>query len=174
MSVSSVAAQMLGIMRKSWQVFPDRSLLLISFYSSVLPVLAYCSAVWCSVANSHLKLVDRVVKSAGFLAGGNLECNLADRRSAHQAELWKLFKIKRHPMHTLSVSLPLPYVPARVTRGALVANRHSYAPPRCRTSLYHRTFVPLSVSLWNNLSDPVFDRVGLASFKNRANTFPLA
>ena len=35
-------------------------------------------------------------------------------------------------------------------------------------------FVPLSVSLWNGLSDSVFDGVGLAGFKSRANAFLLA
>ena len=78
-------------------------------------------------------------------------------------------------MHPLSGALPLPYVPALVTRGALVAHRQSFAPPRCRTSQYRRTFVPLSVvSLWNDLSDPVFDGVGLAGFKSRTNAFLLA
>ena len=43
-SVSSAAALRLGIMRNSWQVFHDRSLLLRSFWSFVLPVLEYCSA----------------------------------------------------------------------------------------------------------------------------------
>ena len=90
-----------------------------------------------------------------FLAGGVLECNLAHRRSV--AELCMLFKIKSNQMHPLSGAFPLPYVPARVTRGALVAHRHSFAPPHCRTSLYRRTIVPLSVSLWNDLSDTVFD-----------------
>ena len=103
--------------------------------------------------DSHLKLLDRVVMSAGFLAGGVLECNLAHRRSV--AELCMLFKIKSNPMHPLSGELPLPYVPARVTRGALVVHRHSFAPPRCRTSQYRRSFVPLSVSLWNDLSNRV-------------------
>ena len=65
-------------------------------------------------------------------------------------------------------------MPERVTRGALVAHGHSFAPPRCRTSQYRRTFVSLSVSLWNNLSDPMFDGVGPAGFKNRANAFLLA
>ena len=32
----------------------------------------------------------------------------------------------------------------------------------------------LSVSLWNNLSHPVFGGVGLAGFKSRANDFMLA
>ena len=74
-SVSSAAAPRLGIMRKSWQVFHDRSLLVRYFWSFVLPVLEYCSAVWCSAADSHLKLLDRVVRNAG----GVLECNLAHR-----------------------------------------------------------------------------------------------
>ena len=85
-----------------------------------------------------------------------------------------LFKIKSNKMNPLRGALPLPYVPARVTRGALVAHRHSFASPRCRTFQYRRTFVPLSVYLWNDLSDHVFDGVGLAGFKRRANAFLLA
>ena len=71
-TVSSAADQRLGIMRMSWQVFHGRSLLLRSFWSFVQPVFEYCSAVWCSAADSHLKLLDRVVRSAGFLTGGVL------------------------------------------------------------------------------------------------------
>ena len=128
--------------------------------------------MWCSAAYSHLKLLDGVVRSAGFLAGGVLECNLAHRRSV--AELCMLFKIKSNPMNSLSGALPLPYVPARVTRGALVADRHSFEPPRCRISQYLRSFVPLSVSRWHDLCDPVFDGVALAGFKSKANAFLLA
>ena len=107
--------------------------------------------MWYSAADSHLELLDRVVRSAGFITGGVLECNLAHRRFV--AELCMLFKIKSNPMHPLISSLPLPYVPARVTRGALVAHRHSFEPPNCWTSQYRRTFVPLSVYLWNDLRD---------------------
>ena len=105
--------------------------------------------MWSSAADPHLKPLDRVVRSAGFLACGVLDCNLAHRRSV--AELCMLFKIKSNTMHPLSGALPLPYVPARVTRGALVAYRHSFTPPRCRTSQYRGTFVPLSVTIGNNL-----------------------
>ena len=102
-----------------------------------------------------------------------MECNLAHRQSV--AELCKLFKIKSNPMHPLiSGAMPLPYVSVRVNRGALVAHSHLFAPPRCTSSQYRRSFVPLSVSLWNDLSDPVFDGVGLAGFKRRANAFLLA
>ena len=64
-------------------------------------------------------------------------------------------------MHPLCGALPVPYVPVQVTRGAVIAHQFTYVPPRCRTSQYHRTFIPLSVSLWDNLSDPVFDGVRL-------------
>ena len=41
-------------------------------------------------------------------------------------------------------------------------------------SVYFRTFISLSVSLCNDLVDPVFDGVGLAGFKSRSNAFLLA
>ena len=72
-------------------------------------------------------------------------------------------------MHPLYGALPVPYVPVRVTRGAVIAHRYTYAPPSYRTSQYRLTFIPWSVSLWNDLSYPVFDGVGLAGFKSRAN-----
>ena len=69
--------------------------------------------------------------------------------------------------------LYLCHVPVRVTRGALVTHRYTYAPPRCRASQYFRTFILLSVSLWNDLANPIFNGVGPAGFKSRANVFLL-
>ena len=57
-SVSRAASQRLGILRNSWQLFHDRSLLGRCFRGFVLPVLEYCSAVWCSAADTHLRLQD--------------------------------------------------------------------------------------------------------------------
>ena len=56
-SVSRAASQRLCNLRKSWRVFNDRSLLGRCFPGFVLPVLEYCSAVWCSSAETHLKLL---------------------------------------------------------------------------------------------------------------------
>ena len=53
-SVSRAASQRLGILRKFWQVFHDRLLLGRYFRGFVLPVLEYCSAVWCLAADKHL------------------------------------------------------------------------------------------------------------------------
>ena len=168
-SVSRAASQILGILRKSWRVFHDKSLLGRCFRFFLLQVLEYCSAVWCSAADTHLKLLDCVVSGARFLTGGVLECDIAHHWSV--AVLCMLHKIRCNPVHPLNGALPLPYVPVRVTRGALVAHRYTYAPPRCRTSECSRTFIPLLVSLWNDLANPVLDGVGLACFKIRPNIF---
>ena len=128
--------------------------------------------VWCSAADTHLKLLDRVVSFTSFLTGGVFECDLAHRRSV--AVLCMLFKFRCNPLHPLYVAIPVSYVPVQVTRRAEIADRFNYAPPRCRTSQYSRTSISFAVSLWNYLSDTVFDGVGLAGFKSRANVSLLA
>ena len=110
------------------------------------------------------------------------ECDLANRKSV--AVLCMLHKIRCNPMHPLCGSLPVPYEPVRVTRCAVIAHLYTYGPPRCRISQYSRTFISLSVSLWNDLGDRSWndlgerclwnDGVGLAGFKSRPDAFLLA
>ena len=76
-SVCRAASQRLGIVRKSWQVFHDRLILGRCFRGFVVPILEYCYAVWCSAANTHLKLLDRVVSGESGVVSGDL----AHRRS---------------------------------------------------------------------------------------------
>ena len=66
-SVSRAASQRPGILMKSWQVFHDRLFLGRCFRAFVLPVLECCSAVWCSAADAHHKLLYRVVSGATIL-----------------------------------------------------------------------------------------------------------
>ena len=77
-------------------------------------------------------------------------------------------------MHPPSGALTLPFMPAGVICGVFFSHRHSFQPPRCRASQYRRTCVLLPEFLWNDLSDLVFDAVGLAGFKRRANAILLA
>ena len=75
--------------------------------------LQYCSAVWCSAADTHLKLLDRAVSAARFLTGGVFECDIAHHRSV--AVLCMLYKIRCNPVNPLNGALPGPYVPVRVS-----------------------------------------------------------
>ena len=111
-------------LEKDLAVFRDRSLLGRCFRGPVLPVLEYCSAVWCSATNTHLKLLDRAVSGAQFLTGGVFECDIADRRSV--AVLCMLYKIRCNTMHPLDGALPEPY------HGVL----HGYTRRPGHTSVY--------------------------------------
>ena len=158
--VSRAASQRLCILRKLWRVIHDRSLIERCFWGFVWPVLEYCSAVWCLAADTHLKLLDRAVSGARFLTGGVFECDIAHRRSV--AVLCMLYKINCNPMHPLNDALPGPYVPVRVTRGALFTHRYTYAPLRCRTSKYCRTsFCEVPRRTSQNLAVPQYSRVPL-------------
>ena len=75
-----------------------------------------------------------------------------------------LYKIMCNPMDSIYGALPVPYVSVRVTRGALAEHRYRY-----RT-----IYIPLSVSLWNDLCHHVFDGVGLTGSKSRVIVFLLA
>ena len=101
----------------------DRLLLGRCFRCFVFPVLEYCSAVWCSAVDTHLRLLDRVVSGASFLTGCVFECDIAHRRSV--AVMCMLYKIRCNPVHPLNGALPGPYEPVQVTRGALVAHRYT-------------------------------------------------
>ena len=132
--ISRAASQRLGILRKSWRVFHDRSLHERCFCGFVLPVFEY------------------------FITGGVCECDIAHRRSV--AVLCLLYKIRCNQLHPLK-------------RGARTSV-YLYAAASRRTSQSRMTFVPFSVSLWNDLADLVFDSVGLVGFKSTANVFLLA
>ena len=74
-------------------------------------------------------------------------------------------------MHPLYGALPIPYVPVQVTLCALVPHWYTYMPPLSGALQYHGTFLPLSVSQWNDFADPVSDGVGLVGFKRKNNFF---
>ena len=78
--------------------------------------------------------------------------------------MYLLYKIRCNP-----IAPPVSYVWSRFILGALVAHRYTFAPSRYRTSQYTKTYISLLVYLWNDLGNHLFDGVGLAGFKSRAN-----
>ena len=124
----------------------------------VLSCRSWSTAVLCSAADSHLKFLDWVIISASFLTGDVLRVNLAHRQSV--AVLCMLSRIGSNSLRPQCGALPLPYVPMRVTPGALVVHRHSFAPPRCRTAQYCRTSVPLSVAKVGAICPSLLKTVG--------------
>ena len=65
-SISSSIAQKIGLLRKSFRIFRDHDILLKCFNSFILRCLEYCSPVWSSTADFHLKLLDRNLQTCKF------------------------------------------------------------------------------------------------------------
>ena len=164
--VSRAASQRLGILRKCWQVFDDRSLLGRCFRGFVLPVIEYYSALWCSAADTHFKLLDRAVSDARFLTVVVFEYDTAHRRSV--AVLLMLYKIRCNPMHQLNGALPghmcqcgLHVVPCSHSG---ICMRRLAAEPRSTAWLLF--LVPLERSCW-----PRIRWCGTGGFQDQGQCF---
>ena len=168
-AVAASASQKLGILRKAWTVYRDSSLLSKCFWSFLLPVLEYCSPVWRSAADCHLKLLDRVIRSASLLSSGAIQCDLGHRRLV--ASLCMFYKIRGNPSHPMSEVMPAPYIPSRATRYAASRNDFAVALQRTRTLQFSRSFVPWCSRLWNELDNSAFASEGLSGFKSKINRF---
>ena len=93
-----------------------------------------------------------------FLTGGvGLSVTL------HIVDLWQYYicctrsGVTRCPLFLVLYLFGL----VRVRCGALIEHQYTYESPHCITSQYSTTFIPVSVPLWNDLGDPLFDGVGL-------------
>ena len=139
-----------------------------------------CFAVWCSAANTHLELLHRVVSDAC-----SFYCWCVWVPSVplilHIVNMWQYYVCCIRSCvirYTLSMVLNL----CRMFQcwcytqcfGFTDAHRYTYKPPRCRTWAVPQDCYYHLVSLLDNLADSVFDGVGLAGFKSKANIFLLA
>ena len=134
-SVSRAASQKLGFLRKSWRVFHDRSRLGRCIRIFILPILEYCSTVWYSDADTHLKLLYRAVSGVRFLTVGVFECDMTHRQPV--AVLCMLYMIRCNPMHPLNGALldrmsqcglhAILWLPIGILMRCLAAEPHSTA-----------------------------------------------
>ena len=147
-SISSSVTQKIDLLRKSFRIFGDHDVLLRYFNFFILPCLEYCSPVWSSAADSHIKLLDKNLRSCKFLIP-NLAISLQHRHFI--SSLCMLHKIFHSPSHLLHSELPNLFRPRRVTRGSLSINSLSFSPMRFHTSHCSRCFIPATTKLWNEL-----------------------
>ena len=124
-----------GILRKSWWAFHYRLLLGRCFPGPARFV--YCSAVWWSAADTHIRLLDRAVSAACFLTGGVFKCDIAHHRSV--AVVHMLYKIRCNPLHSF-----------------LWCSTFAVCASAGSTGCSGRTLVYLCDSLLQNLAVPLF------------------
>ena len=137
--ISSSASQKVGIFHKCSRMFGDEAIMSKCFNSFLLPCLEYYSPVWSSAADSHLRLLDRVMSSVKFLLP-NLSTDLWHR--CRVRSLCLLHKIYCNNKHPLCSSLSDLAVFACNTRRAATANSIPFS----------------SVTLWSFQISKIFKR----------------
>ena len=168
--MSRSISQKLGILRKSKKIYEDDDILRRCFFSFTLPHFEYCSAVWCSAADCHLRLLDRAFNSVKFLLS-DLDLDIGHRRDV--GALCLLYKILNNTDHPLHKFLPRSYQPARVTRYSETVNSMAFEIYRHSTSQFTRTFLPSVCRLWNTLPSDIVIAPTLDKFKSLVNSFLL-
>ena len=167
-SMVSTIAQKTGLIRKCYKTLGNDPTVLKSFFAFILPCFEYCSPVWSSAAESHLKLLDRALNNIRFFLP-ELSVDLEKRRNL--ACLSMIHKVLHNSEHPLHCYLPQFAMPIRMTRYAVRQNSRSFAINRCNTSQFSRCFLNSAVSCWNNLPNDVVLALQYDRFKTLAKKF---
>ena len=114
--------------------------------------------MWTSSADSHLSLLDSVVRIAEGL------CEALGHRRKDSA-LYFHYKIYHRPDHPLREYL-LHFVAARNTGAPAALCELTLVISRCRTDQFNQSFLPVAVHKWNWLPSDVFGGGTLSSFKS--------
>ena len=139
--MASSAARSMGIVGRAIKIFDTKEILTTCFRAYVLSRLEYCAPAWGSAAESHLKLLDGVVRRAEALCGASL-CNLGHRRQV--SCLCMMYKIYCNPNHALNEALvPVQY--GRLTRCPTSAHEHQLERPRAKTEQFSCCFVQSTI-----------------------------
>ena len=99
----------------------------------LLFLFEYCSPVWMSAAQCHLKLLDKALNSIKFLLS-DFSITISHRR--HIATISMFYTIFNNPDHPLHSKLPAPYIPVRATRHSVSHNARALQPVHCSTTQY--------------------------------------
>ena len=154
-----------------FKVFGNHDVLLRCFNSFIPPCLEYCSSVWSSAADSHLKLLDKNLRACKFLIP-NLTVSLQCR--CFISSLCMLCKIFHNLLHPLHSELPNLFHPREVMRGSPSINSLSFSPIRFYTFQYSRCFIPATTKLWNERPGMIVEDTELQKFDLGGNAFLLS
>ena len=98
--------------------------------------------MWISSAESHLSLLEGIIRSAKRLRKGK-PCCLEHRRKVYLCLLYKIHYTVDHPKHKYLHH----FVAARNTRVSAALGKLALVIPRCRTYQFSQSFLPAAVPL---------------------------
>lgn len=176
-SVITQASRRLAVLRKH-KFLLDRRTLEQIYFSYILPVLEYADIVWDSLPIFFINKLELIHKEAARIVTGATKLvstdllykdtcweTLEERRKKHKI-------IKLHSMvHNHTPSAFSGILPRRNSEIHNVVTRQSnqLSTIKTNTNYYKNSFLPASVSLWNNLPSVIRENSSLSVLKNYLN-----
>ena len=105
--------------------------------------LEYCALVWISSAESHLRLLDNIVRSAERLCEGELCCLEHRRKISAMCLLYKTHHSAGLPFHKYLQQFAAAYY----TRVSAALCELALVIPSCKTDQFSQLFLPVTVRL---------------------------
>ena len=151
--IVSRISQRICILRLVDFVFVDTSVLFRCYCAFGLPILEYCSPVFCWMSSSAARMPS--VFGGRRLCPDQTFLSLCHRR--HVAALCMLYLVNSYSNHCLLSEISSASVRVWHTRAVTAAHPLEFEVSRCRTCQIARCFLPAKTCVWNELPYTVFN-----------------
>ena len=168
-TITSRARKVVGLLYRKFYNFSPPAVLLCLYLSLVRPLLEYASVVWSPYLKKDILQLENVQKFGLHMANklwaypydyvlcrSQLHSLEIRRTIAHLCTLFMLFHQLGYAECTVSL---------RSNRSHQTSHHLSLCQPFCRTNLYYYSFLPYTLSLWNQLDSSVVSSSSLKAFK---------
>ena len=161
-SISSAANKKVGILACLKHIL-DRKTLTTMYMSFIRPSLEYGNVIWCNCNSAENDILESIQKRALRIITGAII--RTPTNCIYEEAGIETLKVRRERnvliyFHKIVNGLVPNYLnelkPLSTRRERYGLRRQlNFLAPRCRISKYQKSFLPLAVSLWNNLDDSI-------------------
>ena len=173
-NIASSAMKQVNMLRKLKFTLSSKSLATI-YLSFIRPKLEYACEVWDGCYEREIEKLEKIQLEAARIVTGLTKFasreslyfetgweSLASRRKSRKLITFYKMHNKICPQYLYECLPPL----TSDVSGYALRNSDNYVLPRCRLQVFQRSFVPSSVSLWNNLNLAIRNSRSISNFKN--------
>jgi hypothetical protein len=174
------ANQTLGFVRRNLKNCPQKAKE-TTYKTLVRPQLEYCSSVWDPYQQTYINKIEQVQRRAARFVSNNysreasvtkMMDNLGWEPLQHRRITGRFIMLYKITYQLVAIPIhPLLQLPTRLTRQNHI---HTYLHHSASTDLYKFSFIPWTITQWNQLPQLVAEAPTLEAFKQGLQQVPVA
>jgi hypothetical protein len=172
LSVTANAHRTLSFLQRNLYKCPQH-LKALSYKTLVRPKLEYACCIWDPTAQSSINQLEAVQRKAARYVMSDFRRDSSVTNMINQLN-WETLEMRRRKLKLTMLYKVLNNIvdvtPEQLQIAQSRIHQHRLLQPYVRTNMYHQSFVPSAVRLWNNLPASVTSNITLASFVSDLHT----